>query len=73
MVTAKVVVQHKSESGEGDDRQVVVNFIPDYNDGRNKEWSRYTPAINFQMTMKGSVADQFNVGDAFTLQFVKEE
>lgn len=72
MVTAKVSVQNKSERGEGDDREVIVNFIPDYNDGRNKEWARFTPAMNFQMTMKGAVADQFNVGDAYTLQFVKE-
>lgn len=73
MITAKIKVVSKSASGEGDDRQVAVSFQPDYADGRNKEWSRYTPAMNLSITLKGAVADQFEVGDAFTLQFVKDE
>ena len=73
MITVKVFVQFKSDpEGEGEDRQVRVNFLPDYNDGRNKEWSRYTPALSLSMTLKGDVADQFEVGQAYTLQFVKE-
>lgn len=73
MITAKIKVLSKSASGEGDDRQVAVSFLPDYADGRNQEWSRWTPAMSLSMTLKGAVADQFEVGDTFTLQFVKDD
>lgn len=72
MITAKVTVQSKHESGVGEHRQVAVALVPDYNDGRNKEWSLYTPALSVSMTLKGAVADQFPIGAAFTLQFVEE-
>jgi hypothetical protein len=72
MVTAKITCTSKNESGEGDNRQVVVNFMPDYADGRNKEWSLYTPALSLSMTLKGAVADRFEPGKAYTLQFVEE-
>lgn len=68
-VTAKIVCQAKQETGEGDNRQVNVNFLPDYADGRNKEWSRYTPSLSLQMCLKGAVADEFEVGKAYTLTF----
>jgi hypothetical protein len=73
VVTAKVKVTSKVDSGEGDQRQTVVTFYADYEDERNKEWSLYTPALSLSMTLKGDVADRFNHGDCFTLQFVKEE
>ena len=73
MVTAKIVCQTKQESGEGDDRQVNVSFLPDYNDGRNKEWARYTPGLSLTMGLKGAVADRFEVGNAYTLTFAPEE
>jgi hypothetical protein len=72
MVTAKVQCQSKSETGEGESRQVVVTFTPDYADGRNKEWSLYTPALSLSMTLKGAVADRFEQGARYTLQFVEE-
>ena len=72
-ITAKVACQHKNESGEGDQRQSVVTFLPDYADGRNKEWSLYTPNLSLSMTLKGSVADQFEVGKAYTLTFSPEQ
>jgi hypothetical protein len=73
MVTAKVHCQSKTESGEGDNRQVVVTFLPDYADGRNKEWSRYTPALSLSLTLKGEVADRFEPGKAYTLTFAEEK
>ncbi len=72
MVTAKIQCSGKTASGEGDGRQVVVTFVPDYADGRNKEWSLYTPALSLSMTLKGAVADRFEQGKAYTLQFVEE-
>jgi hypothetical protein len=72
MITAKVHCQSKTESGEGDARQSVVTFVPDYADGRNKEWSLYTPALSLSMTLKGDVADRFEPGTAYTLTFEPE-
>lgn len=72
MITAKVIVSTKLEQGEGEDRQVVVTFRPDYDDDRNKEWSRYTPALSLSMTLKGTVADKFEVDDRYTLSFEPE-
>lgn len=68
-ITAKVICGAKSESGEGDSRQVLVSFAADYADGRNKEWSLYTPALSLSMTLKGSVADQFEPQRPYTLTF----
>lgn len=73
MITAKVTCQSKTENGEGDKRQAVVNFIADYADGRNKEWSLYTPALSVTMTLKGDVADRFEAGKAYTVQFVESD
>lgn len=73
MVTAKVQCFTKEESGEGDQRQVVVTFGADYSDGRNKEWSLYTPALSLSMTLKGAVADRFQKGGRYTLQFVEDQ
>ncbi len=73
MITAKVLCQHKNESGEDDKRQVVVSFLPDYQDGRNKEWSLYTPALSLSMTLKGEVADRFEQGKAYTLTFEESD
>lgn len=72
-VTAKITCNWKNEIGEGDQRQVTVGFQPDYADGRNKEWSLYTPALSLSMTLKGAVADLFEVGQAYTLTFTPED
>jgi hypothetical protein len=68
-VTAKISCTRKTEQGEGAERQVQVDFLPDYNDGRNKEWSLYTPALSLSMTLKGAVADHFEPGQHYTLTF----
>lgn len=72
MVTAKIICNGKTESGEGDSRQVTVTFAADYADGRNKEWAPYTPGLSLTMGLKGAVADRFEQGKAYTLQFVEE-
>lgn len=71
MITAKVRCSSKNEQGEGDNRQAQVSFTPDYQDGRNKEWSLATPHLNLQMTLNGHAADLFEQGHAYTLQFVE--
>jgi len=72
VITAKVFCAVKTETGEGDDRQAAVTFGADYADDRNKEWAKYTPALNLQMTLNGAAADLFEAGKKYTLQFVEE-
>lgn len=66
-VSAKIVCQSKMESGEGDDRTVTVTFVPDYADGRNKEWARWTPGLGLTMGLKGAVADHFELQGKYTM------
>ena len=73
MITAKVKCAQKVETGEGDDRQATLTFQADYADDRNKEWAKYTPSLQLGMTVIGSVADRFEAGKAYTLQFVEDE
>lgn len=70
MITAKVRLQSKNVHQEGTEQeQVQLQFVADYDDGRNKEWSRYTPALSLSMTVLPEVADRFADGAAFTLTF----
>lgn len=73
MVTAKVVLNHRSETGEGEGRAVTLTFNADYADGRNKEWAVATPALSLTMTVKGPVAERFEMGGRYTLGFTPEE
>ena len=68
-VSAKVRLERTQE---GDD-QTVLYFVPDYNDNRNKEWAKYTPALSLTMTVKNEVAAQFKVGAPVTLLFQLED
>lgn len=70
MVTAKVKLSSKGEVSDG---QVALQFYPDYEDGRNKEWAKYTPGASFQMTVLESVADRFEAGGAYLVTFEKCE
>lgn len=73
-ITAKVVCDSKTgEAGEGDDRTVNVAFRPDYQDGRNAEWARWTPGLSLTMGLRGAVADLFEVGRPYTLTFTQED
>jgi hypothetical protein len=69
-ITAKVRLQARQEF---QDDQQMLTFAPDYSDGRNQEWAKYTPALNLTMTVKAEVGNKLNVGDNFTLVFEPEE
>lgn len=73
MVTAKVTCSQKVETGEGDSRQALVSFAPDYAEGRNKEWAYLTPHLSLTMTLKGEAADLFEFGKPYTLTFVESD
>lgn len=73
MITAKVVLNNRTEAGQGDDLAVTLTFNADYAEGRNAEWAVATPALSLTMTVKGPVAERFHVGDRFTLTFDDED
>ena len=66
-VTAKVRLARKVETPGVSD--VVLDFVPDYSDGRNKSWASATPALSLTMTVTDSVAKQFDLDKYYTLTF----
>lgn len=70
-VTAKVKLASKTTNANG--YGANLSFQADYQDGRNKEWAEATPALGLTMTVKGSVADLFTQGQAYTLTFERSE
>lgn len=61
--TAKLLLNNKSEINE----QVQLSFGPDYADGRNKEWAKYTPALSLSLTVLPEVAERFTAGAAYVM------
>jgi len=68
-VTAKITVSGKTPQGT----QTLLTFMPDYQDGRNKEWAEATPSLSLSMNVLNSVAERFDVGQAWTLTFTPSE
>lgn len=68
--TAVVTLYTKGESIGG---QTALGFSADYNDERNKEWSKYTPALGVTMTVLDSVAESFEQGGRYLLTFERAE
>jgi hypothetical protein len=69
-VTAKLIVTGKTPVADG---QQALSFMPDYNDGRNKEWAKYTPALSLGMSVLESVADLFAVGQTLIMTLEDSE
>ena len=69
-VTAKVKVTLKENNPNSGSTRLA--FGADYADDRNKEWSEFTPSISLNMSVKDSVAEHFDLGQAFTLTFEQE-
>lgn len=59
--------------GESQDGQTALAFSADYADERNKEWSKYTPALSVGMTVLDSVAENFEQGGRYLLTFEKQD
>lgn len=65
--TAKIVCTARSERPDG---QIQLGFSPDYRDGRNAEWSKYTPSLSLSMTVTDTAGlARAQLGDHFTLSF----
>lgn len=61
--TAKLTLSSMTDINE----QVQLSFVPDYADGRNKEWAKYTPALSLSMTVLPEVAERFTSGQAYIM------
>jgi heme oxygenase len=70
VITAKVKCASKSPI---DSDQFTVRFEADYNDGRNAEWAKFTPALSVSMNVKAEAAAHFEPGTAYTLTFTPSE
>jgi hypothetical protein len=68
--TAVATLNTKQDAGNG---QTSLFFAADYNDERNKEWSKYTPALGVNMTVLDSVAERFEQGARYLLTFEKQD
>jgi hypothetical protein len=67
-ITAKVKCTRHEALGDG---QTALEFQADYDDGRNKEWAKYTPSFSVNTTVLDSVAENFERGEACTVTFTK--
>lgn len=61
---AKLQPIQKTETGAGNDRQVAVRLAAAAGP-ENQEWSRWTPSACFDITLKGDLADQLEIGKAY--------
>lgn len=52
--------------------QTALHFTADYDDERNKAWSKYTPALSLTMYVLPSVAENFDIGANYLLTFEKQ-
>jgi hypothetical protein len=66
-MSRRTVAKVKLDSTETGDEQTVLRFSPDCNDGRNKEWAKYTPALSLIMTVLNEVAEGFEVNNTYDL------
>jgi hypothetical protein len=70
LFTAKVTCTAKQPAGDG---QTRLGFSPDYADGRNAEWAKYTPGLSLTMAVLDQVADKVAMGQAITLLFTIDD
>jgi hypothetical protein len=60
-------------TGDGDSRNALVVFGPNYLDADgnpvNRSWSLATPHLNLNMTLNGAAAELFTAGQDYTLTF----
>jgi hypothetical protein len=67
----KVKLTGKTDAG---DEQTQLVFGADYHDERNKEWAKYTPAVNFSFVVRNdTAAAQYTEGAAYTLTLEESE
>lgn len=67
----KVKLTGKTDAG---DDQTQLVFAADYDDEQNKEWAKYTPALNFSFVVRNdAAAAQYAEGTAYTITLEESE
>lgn len=61
--TFKTRLRHKDAQGDG---QTKLRFEADYEDGANKAWAKYTPALAFECTVLDEIADRWELSQPYT-------
>jgi hypothetical protein len=61
-----------SVTDAGDGQKAVV-FDPDYGDGRNAEWAKYTPGAQLKATVLNEVAENWEPGAAYEVLIRKSD
>jgi hypothetical protein len=70
-VTAKVRLGSKQSWNEAGD--TILQFYPDYADGRNKAWAAASPSLSLMMTVRKDVAELFEQMGTYTLTFERND
>jgi len=70
-ITAVATLYSKVPSA--DESYTQLNFTADYNDARNKMWSKYTPSLSLSMNVLPEVADNFELRGNYILTFEKQD
>lgn len=68
-ITAVATLNGKTDNNG----QVQLGFNADYNDERNKEWAKYTPALSITMHVTQEVAEKFDQGGRYLVTFERSE
>lgn len=50
-----------------------VEMVPDYAEGRNRDWAEYTPSGVIRMYVNGTALEQLTPGRAFTILMTPED
>jgi hypothetical protein len=72
-MSATLVVKptNKTEAGEG---QIRIDFYAPYDNPANKEWAKYTPALQLSFVVKDEeVASNFVVGQEYVVTFTPKD
>lgn len=72
-VTAKFKVSRVTDYQWASEPTAEVEFTPDYAQGKNADWAKYTPSGVIRLTCNNpAVLEQFQQGRAFTVTFDPE-
>lgn len=73
--TTKAIVQSKQEYADSaGGSSFTIKFSADYHNNEfNKQWAKYTPSLSFELNVIPLVADNFKVGQSFTVTFTPNE
>ncbi|MBB1153509.1 hypothetical protein [Amycolatopsis dendrobii] len=74
MIAAQLTCSQKlDDRGEGQDRFVTLVFTTEYILGYHDDLATEIPAASLSITVKGSAADLFEIGQPYDVNITEEE